>query len=158
MNDPERRIGKSHSLNQNIFTLQRLQKQRAQLMTFSKNALFNRSTIFDHCKKRRQIMFIFLLWLSLFMPIARGTTPRPPIQDSVFNINEYGAVADGTIINTEAFKAAIAACNQAGGGKVLVPEGTYLTGSQFSIFNGVAAFLMLTFFKLIPVTGFSSLP
>ena len=49
-------------------------------------------------------------------------------QDSVFNINEYGAVADGTTLNTEAFKAAIDACNQAGGGKVLVPEGTYLTG------------------------------
>ncbi|MEE3226352.1 MAG: glycosyl hydrolase family 28-related protein, partial [Bacteroidota bacterium] len=49
-------------------------------------------------------------------------------QDSVFNINEYGAVADGTTLNTEAFKAAIAACNQAGGGKVLVPKGTYLTG------------------------------
>ena len=49
-------------------------------------------------------------------------------QDSVFNINEYGAVADGATLNTEAFKAAIAACNQAGGGKVLIPEGTYLTG------------------------------
>ncbi|WBL24720.1 glycoside hydrolase family 28 protein [Zunongwangia sp. HGR-M22] len=52
----------------------------------------------------------------------------PQFQDQLFDITEYGAVADGTTNNSEAFKKAIAACNEAGGGKVIVPEGKYLTG------------------------------
>jgi len=46
-----------------------------------------------------------------------------------FLITKYGAVADGKVDCTEAFRAAIAACNRAGGGRVLVPAGTFLTGA-----------------------------
>ena len=52
----------------------------------------------------------------------------PTFPDKVFNINDYGGKADGVSDNTEAFKKAIAACNESGGGKVLVPAGKYLTG------------------------------
>ena len=52
----------------------------------------------------------------------------PEFKDQVFNIMDYGASADGNSSSTEAFKKAIAACAQAGGGKVLVPAGVYLTG------------------------------
>lgn len=45
-----------------------------------------------------------------------------------FDITSYGAVGDGTTMNTEAFRAAIAACNAAGGGHVVVPAGAFLTG------------------------------
>jgi polygalacturonase len=59
--------------------------------------------------------------------VASTRLPRFPRR--VFNVLAYGAVADGTTDNTAAFKAAIEACNRAGGGRVLVPAGTYLTGA-----------------------------
>lgn len=45
----------------------------------------------------------------------------------VFNIINYGAVADGQTKNTQAIAEAIEACAKAGGGRVLFPAGTYLT-------------------------------
>lgn len=45
-----------------------------------------------------------------------------------FSITDYGAVADGKTINTQAIAQAIEACNQAGGGRVVVPAGNWLTG------------------------------
>ncbi len=46
-----------------------------------------------------------------------------------FFISQYGAVADGETMNTAALQAAIDACHAAGGGRVVVSGGTYLTGS-----------------------------
>lgn len=43
-------------------------------------------------------------------------------------ITQFGATGDGLTINTEAFAAAIERCAQGGGGTVLVPAGTFLTG------------------------------
>ncbi|HEX7318265.1 MAG TPA: glycoside hydrolase family 28 protein [Pyrinomonadaceae bacterium] len=45
-----------------------------------------------------------------------------------FALTKYGAKGDGKFDNTEAFRKAIAACNKAGGGRVVVPTGTFLTG------------------------------
>lgn len=45
-----------------------------------------------------------------------------------FNITAYSAKADGQQLNTEAFRKAIDACSQKGGGVVLVPAGLWLTG------------------------------
>ena len=55
------------------------------------------------------------------------TTPN--FANNTFSIKDYGAVADGKTLNTEAFKKAIDACSDAGGGRVVVPAGTWLTGS-----------------------------
>ena len=54
---------------------------------------------------------------------------RPVFPDRTFNIVDYGAKCDGTTKNTKAFNKAITACHKAGGGKVLVPEGKWLTGA-----------------------------
>lgn len=54
---------------------------------------------------------------------------KPVFPDRDFFITDYGAVGDGTTKCTDAFKNAIAACHNSGGGKVIVPEGTYLTGA-----------------------------
>ncbi|MEO8661859.1 MAG: glycosyl hydrolase family 28 protein [Bryobacteraceae bacterium] len=58
--------------------------------------------------------------------IPSAATPQAPHE---FNIANYGAVADGTTINTVAIQKAIDACFAAGGGRVLVPAGVFLTGS-----------------------------
>ncbi len=46
-----------------------------------------------------------------------------------FNIMDYGAVADGVTNNGPAIQAAVDACTAAGGGRVTVPAGKFLSGS-----------------------------
>lgn len=45
-----------------------------------------------------------------------------------FPITRYGAKPDDVKANTAAFAKAVAACAKAGGGRVVVPDGTWLTG------------------------------
>ena len=46
-----------------------------------------------------------------------------------FNVTRFGAVGDGGKLDTEAIQSAIDACTQAGGGNVILPAGTYLSGT-----------------------------
>jgi len=57
---------------------------------------------------------------------ARITPPVFPRRD--FPITRFGAVGDGRSMNTTAIEAAIAACSAAGGGRVVVPAGRWVTG------------------------------
>jgi polygalacturonase len=54
---------------------------------------------------------------------------RPRFPGRVFPVTRFGAVGDGTTDCTQAFAAAIAACNRAGGGHVIVPAGQFFTGA-----------------------------
>ncbi len=66
-------------------------------------------------------------WEQLPQILTQIVQPQFPERD--FVITAYGAVGDGKVDNTVAFRAAIAACHQAGGGRVVVPAGVYLTGA-----------------------------
>jgi len=46
-----------------------------------------------------------------------------------FDIRDFGASGDGNAMNTSAIQSAIDACHEAGGGKVIIPPGTYLSGT-----------------------------
>jgi polygalacturonase len=48
--------------------------------------------------------------------------------DKTFNIQDFGAIADGETLNTKAINKAIDSCSSVGGGKVLIPSGDFLTG------------------------------
>ena len=52
-------------------------------------------------------------------------------EDNVFNIMDYGARAGGEKLNTAAIQKAVDACARKGGGKVVVPGGTFLSGSIY---------------------------
>jgi polygalacturonase len=51
----------------------------------------------------------------------------PSIPARKFLITDFGAVGDGKTLNTDAFRKAIAACQKAGGGEIIVPAGTFVT-------------------------------
>jgi polygalacturonase len=69
----------------------------------------------------RQLIGLLLLNASLH---AAETTSQ-----NYFNVRSYGAVGDGTNLDSPAIDKAISAAAAAGGGTVLVPAGTYLSGS-----------------------------
>lgn len=68
--------------------------------------------------------YIVITWvLSLFV-IGQSVA-------QTYNIVDFGAKTDSTILNTKAIQAAIDKCHSKGGGEVIVPAGTYYTGTVF---------------------------
>jgi polygalacturonase len=51
----------------------------------------------------------------------------PVIPDHAFKLTDFGAVGDGQTLNTDAFRQAIAAVAQAGGGTLVIPKGVFRT-------------------------------
>src|SRR5690348_16215934 len=66
-------------------------------------------------------------WNEVPAILARIKPLRFPSRD--FDIAKYGAKGDNQTDNTEAFRVAIAACSKAGGGRVVVPRGEFITGA-----------------------------
>jgi polygalacturonase len=62
------------------------------------------------------------------LPFVVPDVKEPKFPDNTFRITDFGAVGDGHTKNTDAFAKAIKACVDAGGGRVLVPAGIWLTG------------------------------
>ncbi len=91
-------------------------------------------------KKTTFLLFFLGVWLSCRQePSVKSdywsemskiidTIVVPDFPDSTFNIMDYGAVSDGVFDNSHVFERAIKDCTDKGGGVVLVPEGSYLTG------------------------------
>jgi polygalacturonase len=75
---------------------------------------------------RRQVMSRSLAMLAL-PPIALAKTPKPPILQ--LNVRDFGAMGDGTSNDTVGLQQTLDRCWVLGGGEVLVPAGTYLTGA-----------------------------
>jgi polygalacturonase len=69
------------------------------------------------------------------VPVILGRIVPPTFPNTTFNIVDYGAKSGGTADSTDAFKQAITAANAAGGGQVLVPAGTFLTGAVTLLSN-----------------------
>lgn len=61
-------------------------------------------------------------------PFAMPVIKMPVFPKRDFPITQYGAAAGDQAKISEAFRKAVAACNEAGGGRVVVPAGEWLTG------------------------------
>ena len=72
-------------------------------------------------------------WARLPEILKRIKAPAFPSRD--FDVTKYGAKGDGRVDNTEAIRKAVAACNRAGGGRVVVPAGVFLTGPVHLLSN-----------------------
>src|SRR5712692_8069049 len=66
-------------------------------------------------------------WSQLPAILKRIQPPKFPNRD--FDVTRYGAKEGGKIDNTDAFRKAIDAAGRAGGGRVVVPDGVFLTGA-----------------------------
>lgn len=83
------------------------------------------------CSFKTACLAVLSLGLCVSIPCvaqAGGTGP-------VFNVMNYGARNDGSLLATDAFRAAIAAAKKAGGGTVYVPAGNYISGPIEMISN-----------------------
>src|SRR5258708_5562979 len=84
-----------------------------------------RFTIYD-------LRFLFLFAALLFFVVAAPAADQPAaLPSKTFLITGHGAVGDGKTLNTISIRQAIDHCAAAGGGVVVVPKGTFITGSIF---------------------------
>lgn len=70
--------------------------------------------------------------LSAYLAIESPTEPlAKSILKREFQIIQFGAVGDGQTLNTKAIQSAIDRCAANGGGVVVVPQGTFMSGAIF---------------------------
>ena len=62
------------------------------------------------------------------LPVELKKVSSPQIPDRQVCLKDYGAVGDGMTLCTEAFAKAIDALSSEGGGRLIIPEGLWLTG------------------------------
>jgi polygalacturonase len=62
------------------------------------------------------------------IPFEMPTVEPPSFPDRVLDVRSFGAMDDGLTLNTKAFRRAIKACHEDGGGVVCIRPGTWLTG------------------------------
>lgn len=62
------------------------------------------------------------------LPFEMPKVEQPSFPAREVNITQFGAKGDGKTLNTEAINKAIQTVNQQGGGKVIIPNGIWLTG------------------------------
>ena len=73
------------------------------------------------------------------------------ITGAPYNVKDYGAVGNGTTDDKAAINAAITAANVAGGGTVLIPNGTFAIGGSVvsGITSGIAGIVLLSNVNLV---------
>ena len=62
------------------------------------------------------------------LPLKMEKVTRPQFPNNEVNLKDFGAVGDGSTLCTDAFRQAIDALAQKGGGKLIVPQGVWFTG------------------------------
>lgn len=97
-------------------------------LRFTKFIIFSIITVNVACSDKKNAPSIAEndAWKEL--EIILKNTKEPIFKNSDYSVLDYGAVADGKTVCTTAFRDAIKACTEKGGGRVIVPKGIYFTG------------------------------
>lgn len=66
-------------------------------------------------------------WVEIYDIISKIEEPNFP--EAIFNICDFGAIANDSNLCTDAINSAIIECSQKGGGTVVVPAGIFFTGA-----------------------------
>jgi len=61
--------------------------------------------------------------------VAEAQGPGDAAGRGEFPVTAFGAAGDGKTLNTSSIQAAIDACHAAGGGRVILPRGVFVTGT-----------------------------
>src|ERR1700761_240596 len=98
--------------------------------------VFGRSTGMPMPTRRRASSCRFPMVLLWVLAAARqagaaAATTEPSAGQRSIAITDCGAVADGTTVNTAKIQSAIDALAGSGGGTVVVPAGTFVSGAIF---------------------------
>jgi hypothetical protein len=81
---------------------------------------------------RKRDLLVLAIAAALVVPAgAPGGTEPAPASTRCYVITGYGAAGDGRTLNTRAIQDVIDRCAAGGGGVVVVPRGTFITGSIF---------------------------
>ena len=80
----------------------------------------------------RLFCYFLSAWVTMFpFSFLNAQTPPAVEKEPIFDIRTFGAVGDGETLDTPAIQAAINACAQTGGGRVMIPNGTFLSGTIY---------------------------
>src|SRR5665648_721432 len=71
-----------------------------------------------------------LLFVVLFCLVS-----NQELQAKEYNILDFGAIGDGLTINTQFINKTIVDCNKNGGGTVIIPSGTFFSGTVVLLSN-----------------------
>lgn len=93
------------------------------------------------------------------LPFKMPLIERPTFPDNSVSVSDFGGIADGVTLNTEAFAKAMDALSQKGGGMLIVPSGVWYTGpivlkSNINLHLEKGALILFTSdFSLYPVVN-----
>src|SRR5882724_7928021 len=79
-------------------------------------------------KPRSLVLIAFTALLAGCAVLSTRSASAPPPR---YVVSELGAVGDGTTVNTKALQSAIDRCAADGGGVVVIPKGTFLSGALY---------------------------
>jgi len=87
--------------------------------------------VFKRLNGKYQVISILTVVFVIGGCINNSNPPGTIPTKGVFDVMDYGAVGDGVAMDTKAIQAAIEACTSAGGGKVYLHNGKFLSGTLY---------------------------